>query len=663
VVRDGFTLFGRYSDGRSKVSSRADSLTHVISDQVNMRSLTLGGTLVVAPTIVSEFRANYTANESKHTNSADDFGGATAPSDTLLFPTPFASSDSSRFIFSIGPTGGPRFVVGRSSDHRVQQVNLVDKVSVIKGSNAFRFGVDFLHQSLAFGPQDYGLGINFNTVPEAVSGSTPLVAITTFDPIVLALRNLSAFALDQWRPSRRLTLDIGVRWELSPPPYATDSQELYTLRGFGDPSSLRLAAAGTPLYSTTYANFAPRLGVSYQLSDVSRRERVLRGGFGVFYDLGRGGIAQATESFPHSRRKATSGQPFPLGPEVVAPPSLSSLDPPYSGQSFLAFGPDHVLPRTYEWNVSLDQMIGAQRTLSVSYVGAAGRDLLRRVQMIGPPPNFVGGSTIDVTTNSAASDFRAIQLAFQSRFSRGLQAMASYTLAHSTDNASSEVILQSTASGVDPDRDLGPSDFDVRHTVQGAFTCTIPAGRFRGVVAALLQDWSIDSTFVVRTATPVNVTIMRQLGVDSVDYVTARPDPVPSEPRYIEDPTVAGGLRINPAAFVVPTEERQGLLGRNALRGFGLAQVDLGVRRTLHLARGSTVQVKAEFFNLFNHPNFANPDGFLGKYVPPLVQNSTFGVSTTMAAKAPITGVTTGLSSLYRPGGSRSIQLSLRVGF
>ena len=71
-------------------------------------------------------------------------------------------------------------------------------------------------------------------------------------------------------------------------------------------------------------------------------------------------------------------------------------------------------------------------------------------------------------------------------------------------------------------------------------------------------------------------TIMRQLGVDSV---TARPDPVPSEPRYIEDPTVAGGQRINPAAFVVPTEERQGLLGRrNALRGFGLAQVDFGAR-------------------------------------------------------------------------------------
>src|SRR5262249_8553024 len=141
-----------------------------------------------------------------------------------------------------------------------------------------------------------------------------------------------------------------------------------------------------------------------------------------------------------------------------------------------------------------------------------------------------------------------------------------------------------------------------------------------------------------------------------------RPDPVPSVPLYLEDPTAAGGWRINPAAFVVPAEQRQGLLGRNALRGFGLIQVDAGLRRTIHLAR-ATAQMRADFFNLFNRPNSATPDGLLGRYGQSLAANPTFGFSTRTAANVPVTGVTTGLAPLYRAGGPRSIQLSLRLGF
>jgi hypothetical protein len=179
-------------------------------------------------------------------------------------------------------------------------------------------------------------------------------------------------------------------------------------------------------------------------------------------------------------------------------------------------------------------------------------------------------------------------------------------------------------------------------------------------VTAILRNWSLDGILLARTATPVNVTITRQFGLDSA---SARPDPVEGEDAYIQDPAVAGGRRINPAAFVVPAEARQGVLGRNRLRGFASTQLDFGVQRKFNLTERVNIQWKAEFFNVFNHPNFANPDGNLGYYSPPLVVNGLFGVSTQMSARAPVNGVTNGLSSLYRTGGPRSIQLSIKLAF
>lgn len=658
AVKGKLNLFGRYSYARSENDPRVENLTHVIFNNVNTSSLTTGGTLAFSPTTSNEFRVNYSTYRSRHLNAADNFGGAVPPPNSLLFPAPFASSSSSRFIFSVDT--GLRFVVGRSADHLQRQLNLVDNVSILKGSHALKFGVDFRYLSPIFGPQDYGLQIRFRTVNEAVNGSTPLVSIFTFDPLVLAFSNLSLYGQDSWKVSPSLTIHLGLRWEWNPPPRGRNGQQLYALSGFDDPSALRLAPGGTPLYQTTYGNFAPRIGLAYQMLRRPDRETVLRGGFGIFYDLGQGVIGQATTSFPHFRSKFVSGEPFPLAPGVAAPPSLPSLDPPYSAQSFLAFGPKHVLPRTYQWNLGFEQSLGVTRTISVFYIGAAGRELLRRVAITGPNPNFVNGSSIDLTTNSATSDYNAFQLQFRHRLSHGLQALIDYTWSHSIDIASTDVDFQLSADKADPQRDRGSSDFDVRHSLQAAFTYEIPSPRLGRVATGILRDWSLDATLLARTATPVNVTITRPLGLD---LVSARPDSVIGEALYIQDPAVAGGRRINPAAFTVSTEARQGLLGRNALRGFAFTQLDFGVSRKFNLTERVSILGKAEFFNVFNHPNFANPDGFLGNYSSSLVLKSLFGVSTAMSASAPINGVTNGLTSLYRMGGPRSIQLLVKLTF
>ena len=135
-----------------------------------------------------------------------------------------------------------------------------------------------------------------------------------------------------------------------------------------------------------------------------------------------------------------------------------------------------------------------------------------------------------------------------------------------------------------------------------------------------------------------------------------RPDLVPGVPLYLSDPTVAGGRRINRAAFVVPAQIRQGKLGYNALRGFGVSQLDLALRRQFDWGEHIKLQLRAEVFNVFNHPNFGNPNNIL--------TGNFFGQSTQMLGRSlGAGGINGGLSPIYQIGGARSIQLALKLMF
>jgi hypothetical protein len=124
----------------------------------------------------------------------------------------------------------------------------------------------------------------------------------------------------------------------------------------------------------------------------------------------------------------------------------------------------------------------------------------------------------------------------------------------------------------------------------------------------------------------------------------------------LNNPAVAGGIQFNPAAFSVPPTGVQGNLGRNVLRGFAEYQVDFSLRREFPLFEHVKLQFRADAFNLFNHPNFANPSGVLTQ--------STFGTSTQMlGASLGSTGITGGFNPLYQIGGPRSFQLAAKFVF
>jgi len=299
------------------------------------------------------------------------------------------------------------------------------------------------------------------------------------------------------------------------------------------------------------------------------------------------------------------------------------------------------MPYTLQWNLTVEQSLGKSQTLTASYVGAAGRRLLqqRRLTLSPVNPSF---TTIRLTNNSSTSDYHSLQLQFQRRLSRGLQARASYTWSHAIDNTSSDFVTNLLLRG--------NSDFDVRHNFAAAIIYDILVPKLNAVTDAVLRDWSVDTRLNAQSAFPLN--IVAGTITDPVDgtQVGRRANLILGVPLYLKDPIAPGGRIINRAAFSIPPTGQQGTLGRNVIRDFPSWQVDLALRRKFNLTERLHLQFRAEAFNVFNHPNF-------GTIITDLT-NLNFGRATNMLGRQ-----LAGLNALYQVGGPRSLQFAIKFQF
>jgi len=648
MLNQKISVFTRYSEAPSE-ETLAGFAGYKQKNVANFRSITFGATVLLSHKATSDFRANYSSFESGLSFGPDRTAGATPPPDSLLFPVPFASRNSSLFV--LNGLGHP-FSQGRRGANLQQQGNVVSNTSVLLGSHELRFGADYRYLAPRPGPPAYSQRVFFAGVASALTGVAQNVNIESSDQITLGFQDLALYGQDSWKFSPRFAFTYGLRWELTPPPHTTGHQALLTLTGFPDITNLQIAPLGTPIYKTTYDNLAPRLGAAYQFSQRPGRETVVRGGFGIYYQRGTGYISEPATGFPHSLVKTISGVPLPLSSQQTAPPPPVSLNPPYNA-TFNVFAPDYQLPRSYQWNLTVDQSFGANQLLSASYVGEAGRNLLRQISLFGPTAQFPG--QINIITNGSSSNYQALQLQFQRRMTHGLAALLSYTWSHSIDDTSDDEGIDNLSN---PSIDRGASAFDVRHAFNAALTYEIPGVERNRVLRGILSHWSADSIFTVRTALPINVYMnFFDSGILEPTLLQARPDRVPGVPLYIHDAMFPGGRRVNPAAFSAQTELRQGNLERNLVRGFPLTQWDFDIRRQFGITENLKLQFRADFFNFLNHPNFGLVDGQLGLFGPPFQPNDTFGMAFVTVSQF------SDVSPLYSVGGPRSIQLSLRLRF
>lgn len=653
TANDRVSFFVRYNHSPSESSIRTAPLSQVIHSGYKTQTVTGGATLILNATTTNDFRANYSRNEGKSFITLDTFGGATPPPDSLLFYT-FGSPNTGNSVVII--TGIPALQKGTFGFEVQRQINLVDTFSKIKHNHQLKFGIDYRRLTPIYNRSNYTPQVFFSSVTSAITTArtTSSTLITAFfGPVFPVFNNLSIFGQDTWAITNRLTFTYGSRWELNPPPAEATGNDPITLINLNNPATMALAPRGTPLYQTTYNNFAPRVGIAYQLSQAPGKETLLRGGFGVFYDLGNGPVANAfSVGFPYFRRLSVGSVPYPLSTANATPPTPFS-DPPPAGNIGSALGvvdPNFKLPYTYQWNVSVEQSLGASQTITASYVAAIGRRLIRQESISAPNPTF---TSVRINRNSATSDYHALQVQFQRRLVRHLQALASYTWSHSIDNVSSDSSPEVPEFNINVSQERGPSDFDVRHAFTSAVTYDIPTVTKNKYLSPLIRNFSLDGTFTARTATPLNiVTGTNSIGGNNV----ARPDLITNVPLYLDDPLAPGGWRVNRAAFTIPVG-RQGTLGRNALRGFPLSQLDLALRREFNFNERTHLQFRAEIFNLFNHPNFGEP-------VRQLNNQTQFGVATMMLGRSLGSGgASGGFNPLYQVGGPRSVQLAVKLAF
>jgi Carboxypeptidase regulatory-like domain/TonB-dependent Receptor Plug Domain len=634
-----FSIFGRYNDAPSQTVNRVFSLSDLQRTEVNTRTFTVGLNMLLSSRWSNTLRANYSSQTATLTDSLDNFGGA-VPIDPGLILNSLSGSNNYAAFLAFNATD---YFIGPSARNRARQLNVADDLSLVLGKHQLKIGGDYRAIFATNDIADHNVYLTTETIQDFLTSGAAGLSSATFAPARLLAQSVSGYGQDDWRVHSRLSLVFGFRWELSPAPSALGSTRLASWLDVNDPASLRLAPAGTPPWQTTFRNFAPRFGVAYQLT--SKGDIVVRAGAGFFYDLGVGTASVLSRSFPNSAFQFTAAVPVPVTSVTAYLPPLST-DPPYPSGVY-GFDPHMQLPRSYQWNVALEKSFRGDQVISATYAGQSGRRLLRQQALFQPNTDFAGDFLL--TINSARSNYSSLQLQYRKPIGTHIQAMLGYTYSHSLDNASSDVVsaLGGVISGAN---DYASSDFDVRHSVSGALTFAIPSAFRVSPWSLLTRDWSLDAIVVARTGFPFNGVVLLA-SPDLGGYALSRPDRAPGEASWIQDRTAPGGKILNAAAFLVPPTPRQGNEPRNDIAGFGLTQVDLSLNRKFPLSDRFALQFRADAFNLFNHPNFSNPQAFV-----------EFGPFYLRSQRMLNQGLG-GLNPIFQQGGPRSLQVSLKLSF
>jgi hypothetical protein len=458
------------------------------------------------------------------------------------------------------------------------------------------------------------------------------------------IETLSVYVQDTWRPTSRLALTYGVRWEITPAPSIrqvtlapTGTQGgaagLTTIPpDQGSPGPVQPGSSATPasqggaIWPTRYSQFAPRAGAAYRVTD----RAVLRAGWGIFYDLGFSLVTDPINGFPYNR--------WQFGGIMTAAPTGA------------AFVPDLKLPYAQEWRVAWEQNVSGADTVALSYSGSNGRRLLRREAGI----QFNGTTAGSVATNHGLSDFHAFEVMYRRRLARGVEGVANYTWGHSMDNGSWDSAIAVVTPDYTATRDRAASSFDVRHSLTGALTFESrglgPAGAWRRLTA----DWKLQVIGRSRTGFPIDILETENaLGLGWDNY--RRPDLVPGAALWLADASVPGGRRLNPAAFRAPTG-MQGTLGRNAISGFGMFQTDAALRRRFPLADSASLEVGLACFNVANHANPADPVRYLNS---PFFGQPVAMLNLMLGNGSPRSGLT----PAFQLGSPRSVEIGVKLRF
>ena len=543
----------------------------------------------------------------------------------------------------------------------------------IRGAHSFKFGADALR--MQYFSRSYGdtrgranfLGrFTGHPVADFLLGwiDSDRRQLDATGPYAL-ITNYAGFAQDDWKVTRNLTLNLGVRYDLMKP-----AQEKFDALAQFIPSIGKIVVAGTgtlgetefnnrltaanlaaqvvkaadvglpdTIVKTDRNNFAPRFGFAWRM--FGSNKNVLRGGYGIFYgssslyrmdeytDTYPFGVTETFSRVTTDPRRLTLSNPFPTDRRGFAGVTSS-------------FGQESSAPATQyiqSWNLALEREVGRGTVIEVAYAGSKGTHLQRRYDLnqagrtqatstIRPFPAF---GSINIISDGSNSIYNSGQVTLRRRVSKQLFFRGTYTYAKSIDESSNTGgTIAFNFSQAQDSRNLklerGRSDFDIGHTFAGSFVWAPDFSKHW-----LVKDWQLAGTSTIYSGQPFTP---RVATVNFVNGEATRPDRIASG--KLDNPTPDRWFDRS-AFVVVPTGAyRFGNSGRNILDGPGTIIINTSLSRRFRFAESKAIQYRLEAFNLPNHPNFGLPENN--------VDTPTVG-------------------TIKRAKNSRNLQMSLRLEF
>ena len=482
----------------------------------------------------------------------------------------------------------------------------------------------------------------------------------------------AAYAQDNWRVNRRLTLNLGLRWDGVPHTYEANNRmgnfypSLYnsanaaTLlpNGTISPTSLGLGTspnpilAGIPLYlngigipgqngvpqglvNNHWASFGPRLGFAYDFTGSGKT--VIRGGFGIMYERIQGNdMYNAGPNIPFSLQVSTPGPVEFVNPSLsLATGTAAALPINPASITGLAIN-EYNQPASYQYSVGVQHQLNAKSVLSISYVGNQNRDQndYREINLptqsaLIPIINGVAGAnyntaaglpypgfhSIDLSTNEANSHYNALQIDLSSQVGRDLALRAFYTLSRTIDPTTAGSGGGDLGNVSNPyagwQYDNGPGGYDRTNNAAVNFIYDIPFLRNSSnrLLKSTVGGWQVSGIVTLSSGLPINVQLTGGQSGNGLPNATNRPD----QTGAVSYPHTVGEW-FNTSVFTDPAVGAFGTVGHNSLRGPGRDNWNLSLFKSFLIseARGSRFELRVESFNTWNHTEFNAVSNGLG---------------------------------------------------
>ena len=631
-------LTGRYSFGDSELFEpyATGSATRVpgFGNDVDERgqNLMVAETHTIGSRWVNEFRFGYNRvdNRTFHQNTGTSINRSLGLPDFTSRERDLGLSQISVTGFS--PLGDER---NNPQDSVVDSYQILNTASYAQGGHLMRFGVerhwirqDAFRDVLSRGMINFLGAFTQNPLADLLLGLPTFTGGAVSDnPQALRTGNTSLFVHDGWKLSRSLMLNLGLRYEYNTPAHdAFDRAYVY------DPASFSTAQVGTngiprAGYESDRNNFAPRVGLAWSPS----RQMVVRAGYGIYYNAsplapGQGiyfnpPLFNFQLFFPSAQTgPITIDNPWPAGLQAPFPPS--------------AFTYDRNLRSSYaqQWNFTFQGEMSEEVIFEVGYHGTSGVNLLAARDINQPAPSFQFPNfrpvpffqSIDQIEAAAHSTYHSLQAQLQCRFRGGLTGMFSYTWSKAIDNASN-FFLSATDNNFPQDSlntaaERGLSSFDLRQRFSGSWVYELPVGKghrmwgnLSGPLKTLTDGWMLNGVWTLETGRPFSVVLPRELdnsntGFSFLGGAADRPNVIGNP--ILSSPDASRWFAVE--AFGMPPFGSFGNAGRNILSGPSMRNLDFSLLKDTRLGETATLQFRVEFFNLFNTPNFHQPNTVFG---------------------------------------------------